>query len=89
MSQQTLYIREGDMEKWRALKKKSEFIHNALNPPDFKGIGEAAADLKEKLQTATFKRVESYGSQGAKLCKTHGTPLDGRGKCLQKGCKYS
>lgn len=25
----------------------------------------------------------------AGLCKIHGTPLDDRGKCLQKGCKYS
>lgn len=23
-----------------------------------------------------------------KLCKIHGTPLDDRGKCLVKGCKY-
>lgn len=23
------------------------------------------------------------------LCKVHGVPLDSRGKCLQKGCKYA
>jgi hypothetical protein len=23
------------------------------------------------------------------FCKTHSTPLDSRGKCLQKGCKYA
>lgn len=23
------------------------------------------------------------------ICKLHGTPLDSRGKCLQKGCKYA
>lgn len=23
------------------------------------------------------------------ICKIHGTPLDSRGKCLQKGCKYA
>lgn len=23
------------------------------------------------------------------VCKVHGTPLDDRGKCLMKGCKYS
>lgn len=22
------------------------------------------------------------------ICKTHGTPLDLRGRCMQKGCKY-
>lgn len=26
---------------------------------------------------------------GNGLCKVHGTPLDTRGKCLQKGCKYA
>lgn len=24
-----------------------------------------------------------------KLCKIHGTPLDDRGRCMQKGCKYA
>lgn len=23
------------------------------------------------------------------LCKAHGTPLDDRGRCMQKGCKYA
>lgn len=30
MPQQTVYIRNGDMDKWKALEHKSEFIHNAL-----------------------------------------------------------
>lgn len=24
-----------------------------------------------------------------KLCKVHSMPLDGRGRCMQKGCKFS
>lgn len=32
MPQVTVYIREQDLEKWKALPKKSEFIHKALNP---------------------------------------------------------
>lgn len=43
MPQVTVYIREGDLEKWKALQKKSEFIHNALNP-DGKRYG--AAELE-------------------------------------------
>lgn len=30
MPQVTVYIREEDLEKWKAIEKKSEFIHNAL-----------------------------------------------------------
>lgn len=32
------------------------------------------------------KNIDRY-SNG--VCKIHGTPLDGRGKCLMKGCKYA
>lgn len=30
MPQVTVYIREEDIEKWKAIEKKSEFIHKAL-----------------------------------------------------------
>lgn len=30
MPQVTVYIREDDLDKWKAVEKKSEFIHNAL-----------------------------------------------------------
>lgn len=30
MPQVTVYIREEDIEKWKAINKKSEFIHQAL-----------------------------------------------------------
>lgn len=32
MPQVTVYIRKEDMERWKKIDKKSEFIHNALNP---------------------------------------------------------
>lgn len=31
MPQVTVYVRQEDHEKWRAIPKKSEFIHQALN----------------------------------------------------------
>ena len=34
MPQQTVYIREVDMDRWKSLEKKSEFIHKALNPEE-------------------------------------------------------
>lgn len=30
MPQVTVYIREEDLELWKAIEKKSEFLHNAL-----------------------------------------------------------
>lgn len=30
MPQVTVYIREADLAKWKAIKKKSEFLHQAL-----------------------------------------------------------
>lgn len=31
MPQKTIFIRDGDLDKWNAIERKSEFIHNALN----------------------------------------------------------
>lgn len=31
MPQVTVYVREEDLPKWKALEKKSEFLHHALN----------------------------------------------------------
>lgn len=30
-----VYIRVDDLDKWKALDNKAEFIHNALNPTTF------------------------------------------------------
>lgn len=137
MPQVTVYIREDDLDKWKALEKKSEFIHTALNKemggfmldgqrvnelpsyvantvktpkPGFKKA--TSDDLNQKALGDTFYGVDIYdtskvlktpkdaekavgnltisaGFEPVKLCKIHGTPLDSRGKCLQKGCKYS
>lgn len=32
--------------------------------------------------------VQKANAEVRKLCKIHGTPLDDRGKCLVKGCKF-
>jgi hypothetical protein len=32
MPQVTVYIRNDDLPKWKAIEKKTEFIHDALNP---------------------------------------------------------
>lgn len=33
--------------------------------------------------------IKSIFPEAKALCKIHGTPLDDRGKCMQKGCKYA
>lgn len=42
----------------------------------------------KQLRDASLGRLPKLESN-VKLCKIHGTPLDSRGKCLQKGCKYA
>lgn len=31
MPQVTVYVREDDLDRWKAIEKKSEWLHNALN----------------------------------------------------------
>lgn len=43
---------------------------------------------KSGIEVVTLKNIPAERlAQG--VCKIHGTPLDRRGKCLQKGCKYA
>jgi len=84
MPQVTVYVREEDLDSWKAISKKSEFIHNAINSNPkiiFK------PEIKPETKLETFNKLKE--TIGVKLCKVHGLPLDGRGRCLQKGCKYS
>ena len=36
-----------------------------------------------------LKAVKTSDPTKQAVCKIHGTPLDFRGRCLQKGCKYA
>lgn len=65
MPQQTVYIREVDMEKWKSLKKKSEFIHNALKGNALDAYKEAGGD--PEFIIASKKDIESqFGTKEAK-----------------------
>ncbi len=46
-------------------------------------------DAEEVIPEIVPPVAKNISRQSNGLCKIHGTPLDGRGKCLQKGCKYS
>jgi len=56
MPQVTVYIREGDIEAWRGISYKSEFIHNALQ--DRSTYDGAKITLREDLQDEpTYEKV--------------------------------
>lgn len=74
------------MEAERILQSSAEAERKRLTPIPkdikvIKSVGQATA--------ATVAAVLAKPADGVKLCKIHQTPLDNRGKCLQKGCKYA
>lgn len=49
MPQVHLYIRNEDVEKWKALPNKSEFVHNALNSVTAKDVADISLSGRVKL----------------------------------------
>ncbi len=78
LKQKTVYFREEDLELWEAVENKAEFLHNALK-----------AEPIVRVMAGEKVRVFAKVNPKYPVCKVHGTPLDSRGKCLQKGCKYA
>lgn len=104
MPQVTVYIRKEDLDKWRALDNKTETIHRLLNSQLTKNIiyDVHGRELKNTTSPDLFLDMSKGTSVTTSIalptpvskkengtCKVHGTPLDSRGKCLQKGCKYA
>lgn len=77
---------------------KADMTGNAMEPAEvITGIElarKATPEQKKTLHAASqvvddiVHPVPIHVRTLYKLCKVHDTPLDGRGKCLQKGCKY-
>lgn len=89
--QQTVYIRNGDMDKWKALENKAAFISEHLN-----GVGDSSFSAggqtittDEGTASERTRTVVVPKKVGVNLCKIHLTPLTAFGKCLMKGCKYA
>lgn len=99
MPRVNIYIRNRDYKAWESIGDKPAFIHTSVinyglqdeeAPQAVKDIAEA--DLAKQPEPASVYThiVKTKSSEpNAALCKTHGTNLDDRGKCLIKGCKYS
>lgn len=93
MPRVNIFIRKEDWDRWQAIPDVPEWIHDGL-------LGKSAADKEVKqvrVKTAKVIKtpaeaqaiVKNVASYEGPVCKIHGTPLDARGKCLQKGCKYA
>ena len=60
---------------------KGHSVSEAMKNPD---------KINIKSPKDAMKQIEKINPKFEyKLCKIHGTPLDSRGKCLQKNCKYA
>jgi hypothetical protein len=73
-----------EFKKKSGAKATSPFMENLVTPDEARDI--AKASDKEILGI-----IKPHGtlSQVVGLCKVHGIPLDSRGRCMQKGCKYA
>lgn len=87
MPQKTVFVRDGDLDKWNAIEKKSEFIHNALSDKQNFELDKQVLPLHAAQTKVAVPIAAERLTKG--LCKVHGLPLDARGRCLQKGCKYA
>lgn len=87
MPQQTIYIRNDDMPKWKALKNKSEFLSNALNGQIF---GKIIKDVWDPDSIPTIETIPAVPKElEPRFCKNgHPIPYP-KDRCLGKGCKYS
>lgn len=80
MPQVTVYIREDDIDLWRAVEKKSEFIHNALGEQPIKMAydpvtqtvaGKPIKDVLEPKKDAFDALKQTFG---VTLCKHGASP---------------
>ncbi len=51
-----IYIKQQDYDKWLTIKKKSEFIHNALNQPN--GLEGLADIIDDSTDVGTYASLE-------------------------------
>ena len=90
-----IWIRNEDLKAWKEIGDKPTFIHDAIKVQNSIKIGSMYPKViktpKDAVEASTRIGLshpdKSTGFTG--LCRDHGTPLDYRGKCLQKGCKYA
>jgi hypothetical protein len=101
----SVFIRKEDVDKWKALENKSEFMHNALNVNDGFVQEIESYNWKPKTLTANVGTIivgndtpgpeviiddeEKFKNSNFTFCKFGHAIPDSTGKCMGKGCKYS
>ena len=89
MPNKTIYVHEDNLDKWNKIANRSDWINTVLrNADDTSEWGQTTMGPVGPMIT-TLTEIVSPERKANGMCKIHGTPLDGRGRCLQKGCKYS
>jgi hypothetical protein len=91
MPQVTFYLRKEDIDKWKSLSKKAEFIHNALNnvatQPTQRFVKETKIEtIKAKIPGMITAADLTPKIQERGTCRRCGSILDTRGACLNKKC---
>ena len=88
MPQVTVYVREEDLPKWKALEKKSEFIHQALN----KTYGDAVSEVQaaKKVLIKNLEKNPDYDVANEPFVPRPPDPETGYPCCLneRKPCKH-
>ena len=79
MPKVTVYVRNEDLDKWKAVEKKTEFIHNALNPDENDGRLATRYELVDDKGNWNPKEIPIYPDD-VKPCKHGYDP---------KMCKFS
>ena len=87
-----IYIRKEDEQQWIGIIDKPQWIHERLRAGLDKPYVMERVDpeVRVKAILELSRQQNNPRFTGAiKSCKVHGIPLDDRGRCMQKGCKYS
>lgn len=78
--------------KTENIKENPDGTISAEDPSKPSSFVSGVIKTSQQAKEAALKKVGEATDTVKKqpgLCPIHGSPLDSRGKCLQKGCKYS
>lgn len=81
------YENAGLIEKKTSLAQRVKEIDQEIIQPKVNTQIAHADKVADLLNIPGVQRASELPP--AKLCKIHGIPLDDRGRCMQKGCKYA
>jgi hypothetical protein len=86
-----VYIRKENEKKWLKIADKSAWVNGLLNPSENPRPDLPTLTIKAMGRDVDIIHPDTIAIMASNkvTCKIHGIPLDDRGRCMQKGCKYS